>query len=219
MKQRRAPRRMLGRLTAFLALAAVLSSSGGAVEQTISKRTDPSASDYLTGWMLVAAPRMRDPRFAKTVILLAHHNNRGAMGLIVNRQITVETAAEVLQRMEGEEKPGKGGRDVRIHYGGPVQPLYWNFLHSSDYRGKGTMVVTRRVSLTRDRDILRALARGEGPAKGFLAVGYAGWGPGQLEGELRRQDWIMVRPDDGIVFDGDMNTKWQRAMDKRGVDL
>ncbi len=220
MTQRRARRRWLGRLPAFLALVGMLSSSAAAIEQAaLDKAPGPAVSGNLTGWLLVATPRLRDPRFARSVIFLAQHDDKGAMGLIVNRQITVEPASDLLQRIVGEKGPDDGGRDVRIHYGGPVEPRFWHILHSSDYRGKGTMVVSKQVSMTRNEDILRALARGKGPAKGFLAVGYAGWGPGQLVGEIRRKSWITVPPDDGIVFDGEMQTKWQRATDKRGVDL
>ena len=219
MTQRRARRRLLGRLLTLLAAAVVLSASATALEKPPSSQPGPAVSGNLTGWLLVATSRLRDPRFARSVIFLAHHDDKGAMGLIVNRQITVEPASDLLQRIVGEKGPDGGGRDVRIHYGGPVEPRFWHILHSSDYKGKGTMVVSDRVSMTRNEDILRALARGKGPAKGFLAVGYAGWGPGQLEGEIRRKSWITVRPDDGIVFDGEMQTKWQRATDKRGVDL
>ncbi len=184
-----------------------------------ASRPDAAQARNLTGWLLVATTRLRDPRFSRSVIFLAHHDDEGAFGLIVNRPISVQPAAKVLREMLGEDALDGADREIRVQYGGPVQQTHWNFLHSSDYTGSGTMVITGKVSLTRNRDILRALAVGKGPAKGFLAIGYAGWGPGQLESEIKRGSWETVRPDDGIVFDEDMGTKWQRAMDKRGVDL
>ncbi len=214
-----------------LVVAATLAGSSLAGVQAKAPRSEVSRPDAaqagnLTGWLLVATTRLRDPRFSRSVIFMAHHDDEGAFGLIVNRPISVQPAAKVLREMLGEEAPddkadNEAGddREIRVQYGGPVQQTHWNFLHSSDYTGSGTMTVTGKVSLTRNRDILRALAAGKGPAKGFLAIGYAGWGPGQLEAEIKRGSWETVRPDDGIVFDGDMQTKWQRAMDKRGVDL
>jgi putative transcriptional regulator len=205
-----------------LLVAATLAASSMAGERVAAQRPEADRNENLTGWLLVAAPRMRDPRFSRAVIFLAHHDDKGAFGLIVNRLISVRPAAKLLGDILGEDAPdGNGGdeREIRIHYGGPVQPTHWNFIHSNDYTGSGTIVVTPKVSLTRNQEILRALANGKGPAKGFLAIGYAGWGPGQLEGEIKRKSWITVGPDDGIIFDNDMETKWQRAMDKRGVEL
>lgn len=219
MKRRHASVGLIGRLLACLAVATILSASGSAVEKAEPTKPGLSTSGKLAGWMLVATPRMRDPRFAQTVIFLAHHDEKGAMGLIVNRPISVQTAATLVQRLLGEDEPSGGGRKIRVHYGGPVQHGYWNFIHSNDYADGDTTVVTDRVSLTSNRDILHALAKGNGPAKGFLTIGYAGWGAGQLEQEIRRKDWVTVQPDDGIVFDDDMRTKWRRAMDKRGAEL
>ena len=210
-------RRGRGPLLAGLAAAVFLQVAGAAAKAGDSAA--PSASGGLAGWLLVAAPRMPDPRFAGTVIFMLRHGADGAMGLIVNRLIAVEPAAKVLERILGENRTGGPGRAVRIQYGGPVEPGRGFFLHSSDYAGAGTVTVTGKVSLSSNHDVLRALAEGRGPARGFLAVGYAGWAPGQLEGELRRKDWITVFPDDGLVFDDKMRTKWRRAMDRRGADL
>ncbi len=194
-------------------------SAGGAAAEKAAFTTPPSTSGKLQGRLLVAAPGMRDPRFVKTVIFLVHHDDSGAMGLIVNRPIRVEPASRLLARMTGKEQSVDGGRDVRIQYGGPVQPSRGFFVHSNDYAGNGTVAVTGQVSLTSSHDILRALSEGKGPARGFLAMGYAGWGPGQLENEIRRKDWVTVLPDNRLVFDDDMRSKWRRATDKRGVDL
>ena len=182
----------------------------------------PDTAQSLSGRLLVASPSMKDPGFAKTVILMVRHNADGAFGLIVNRATAVAPAAKLLQFIIGAEKDSEdsaGGRQVRVHYGGPVQPRRWFFLHSNDYTDARTNIITEQVSLTSHPDILRALAKDKGPAMGFLALGYAGWGPGQLESEMARKDWITVAPDGALILDDDMATKWRRALDKRGVDL
>lgn len=173
----------------------------------------------LAGRLLVAAPGMRDPNFAETVILVLEHDSHRALGLVINKPIASEPAGRLLRRLGGLE-PGKaGGPEVRIHYGGPVEPLQGFFLHTPDYRAADTEAVTDRVSITRDFAILRDLVENKGPSRVFLALGYAGWGPGQLENELRRRDWIIVPSDGNLIFDDDPDTIWQRAVDKRGVDL
>ncbi len=209
-------RRGRGFLLACLAAVVFLQVTG-----TAARADDPAApaSGRLAGWLLVAAPHMPDPRFAGTVIFMLRHDARGAMGLIVNRLIAVAPATEILERIFGTDQPGGPGRAVRIQYGGPVETWRGFFLHSSDYTGEGTAAVTDRVSLADVRGVLRTLAEGKGPARSFLALGYAGWAPGQLEDEIRRRDWITVVPDDDLVCDEDMRTKWQRAMDKRGAEL
>lgn len=219
MKRRRDNRRSFAPLLACLVVVTMLSAGGAATEKTKFTGPETTISGKLAGWLLVAAPGMRDPRFVKTVIFMLHHDDRGAMGLVINRPIAVEAASKLLERMVGKGQSGDKGREVRVHYGGPVQPSQGIFIHSNDYAGKGTVTVTDRVSITINRDILRAMIKGKGPTKGFLAMGYAGWGPGQLENELRRKDWVTVLPDDRLVFDDHMQSKWQRAMDKQSVDL
>ena len=218
-------RRRFGRLIACLAAATAIAAVGAAAKTgdtaapAPAAPPAPAASGPLAGWLLVAAPHMPDPRFAGTVIFMLRHGERGAVGLIVNRLIAVEPASKVLERILGKDQPDGRSRTVRIQYGGPVDPSQGFFMHSSDYADAGTVAVTDKVSLTGNQAVLLALAEGKGPARGFLAIGYAGWGPGQLENELRRKDWITVFPDAGLLFDDDMQTKWRRAMDKRGADL
>ncbi len=210
---------MIGRLLGGLMFAAFLSAGGAAMQGTVSADATPAAAGKTAGRLLVASPRLRDTRFAESVVILLRHDDRGAKGLIVNRLILLKPAAELVELVVGKRPAGDGGRDVRIQFGGPVRTLEWIFLHSNDYAGTGTTAVTDRISLTSDPEILRALAKGRGPAKGFFAIGYAGWGPGQLENEIRRKDWVMLPPDDGLVLDGDIHLIWRRAMDKRTVDL
>jgi putative transcriptional regulator len=161
--------------------------------------------------LLAATPRMPDPRFAETVLFMVRHDRHGALGIIVNRPIATELASTLVGRIEGNDQASGSGRRVRIHYGGPVRPSQGMFVHSPDYAGSGTRPVTPKVAVTADPAILRVLASGKGQAKGFLAMGYSVWGPGQLEGEIRGEHWVTVFPDAA--------SKWRRALEKRGKDL
>ena len=118
----------------------------------------------------------------------------------------------------GLENEGISG-DVRVHYGGPVEERRGFVLHSPDYTDKGTKVIDASVALTSKPEILRAIAGGVGPRQSLVVFGFAGWGPGQLESEMMRDDWITVPADDAMVFDDNYRDKWRRAMDRRGIDL
>lgn len=190
---------------------------------TATSATDPARpapkSQGLAGQFLVAAPEMPDPRFAHAVILMLEHDDEGALGLIVNKPLARETAGRLL-RLLARLPPGEAeGPEIDIHYGGPVAPLQGFFLHSPDYQRADTKAITGRISVTRDLAILGDIADGKGPSRVFLALGYAGWAPGQLDGELQRKDWVSVPSDETLVFSDDVETVWQRAMDKRGIDL
>ncbi len=193
--------------------------SGAIADSSLAART-PSlgpAPGPLTGKLLVATASMGDPRFKKTVIYIVQHDTKGAMGLIINRVIGKLPLAKLLAGF-GKEPEGIGG-EIDIHYGGPVQRRLGFVLHTPDYLQKGTTVVNGEVALTRDLDILRAISAGNGPTRSLFAFGYAGWAPRQLEGEIARQDWVTVPGDAKFVFDGKLETKWRRAMDRHGVDL
>jgi len=220
MQRRRISRNIPGRLFVCMAVTALLATGLPAwAAQTDS--TGPASPSFgkLAGRLLVAAPKMPDPRFARTVIFMVRHDDYGAMGLIVNRPIATESASTLMERLGGKGPSVDGDRKIRIHFGGPVRLSKGMFLHSSDYAEAGTIKVTDRVSVTNNPEILRDLANGVGPSKGFLVMGFAGWGPGQLETEMRRKDWVVVKSDSRLVFDDDMESKWRRAMDKLGVDL
>jgi len=171
---------------------------------------------YLVGHLLIAMPGMRDPRFARTVVYICAHSAEGAMGLVINRVLDSLTFDELLEQL------GIAATDLRppvaIHFGGPVETGRGFVLHSPDYRQDGTLSVADDVSLTATVDILRAIAAGEGPRRHLLALGYAGWGPGQLDGEIRANGWLSVAADEHLVFDADLGSKWDRAMEKIGID-
>jgi putative transcriptional regulator len=170
----------------------------------------------LVGQLLVAMPGMRDPRFAKTVVYMCAHSPEGAMGLVINRVLESLTFGDLLEQLGITPPPAE--RAINIHFGGPVETGRGFVLHSPDYRQEGTLVVASDVSLTATVDILRAIAAGRGPRHRLLALGYAGWGPGQLDGEIRANGWLHVAADEDLVFDSNLGSKWDRAMAKIGID-
>jgi putative transcriptional regulator len=171
---------------------------------------------YLAGQLLVAMPGMRDPRFAKTVIYVCAHSEEGAMGLVINRPLESLTFGDLLQQLGID--PSEVRKSASVHFGGPVESGRGFVLHSSDYQHEDTMQVGESIALTATIDILRAIALGDGPSRHLLALGYAGWGPGQLDSEIRANGWLHVAADDELVFGSELDTKWQRAMPKLGVD-
>ena len=173
-------------------------------------------SPYLVGQLLVAMPGMGDPRFEKTVIYLCAHNADGAMGLVVNRAMEELTFPDMLEQL-GIDVTGNSP-SINIHFGGPVESGRGFVLHSSDYLRDATMVVDGDVALTATLDILKAIAGGGGPVQSLLALGYAGWGPGQLDGEIMSNGWLSVDADADLVFGDDLDGKWERAMKKIGID-
>ena len=171
----------------------------------------------LAGQLLVAMPQMQDQRFARAVIFMCAHNEEGAMGLVLNKLMGSLTLPELLDQL-GIAAEGLSGRP-RVHFGGPVESGRGFVLHSADYVEEGSLVVGEGVALTATLDILRAIGRGSGPTKSLLALGYAGWGPGQLDAEIQANGWLSVPADEQIVFDPDLEHKWQRALGKLGVEL
>lgn len=181
-------------------------------------------SGYLDGQMLVAMPSMADPRFARSVIYLCAHSGDGAMGLVVNRRsrrlkfTDLLVQLEVIKEDEAILLP-KGVSTVPVLRGGPVDRGRGFVLHSPDYgAGDATMAIEDGVSLTATVDILKAIAAGEGPRKAVLALGYAGWGSGQLENEIQRNDWLNCDPDEELLFGTDHDAKYDHAMRKIGID-
>lgn len=172
--------------------------------------------DYLSGQLLVAMPGMPDPRFAKTVIYLCAHNAEGAMGLVVNRPMDSITFPDLLEQLEIETPDPTD--QIKILSGGPVEAARGFVLHSCDYLQEATMRVNAEVGLTATIDILRAIASGEGPKKSLLALGYAGWGAGQLDHEIKENGWLNVEADDDLLFENDLDSRWQGAMEKIGID-
>jgi putative transcriptional regulator len=171
----------------------------------------------LAGQLLVAMPQMQDPRFARTVIFMCAHTPEGAMGLVVNRLVHSITFPDLLEQLGVE--PALGGNEIRVHFGGPVESGRGFVLHTADYNREGTLPINSGIALTATVDILRDIARGTGPRQRLLALGYAGWGPGQLDAEIQANGWLQVPADEQLVFGRDLDTKLQHALAKLGVDF
>jgi putative transcriptional regulator len=189
---------------------------GGLTEISVRLGTDRGkARDFLVGKLLVAMPSMDDPRFSRTVIYMCSHTSERAMGLIINRPATHITFPELLSQLNIE--PMRTNIHVPIQVGGPVETGRGFVLHSSDYHmADSTLNVGADIGLTATLDVLRAIAAGKGPSKAILALGYAGWGPGQLESEILANGWLHVEADHALLFDQDLDTKWARAISKLG---
>ncbi|MGE3623729.1 MAG: YqgE/AlgH family protein [Bdellovibrionales bacterium] len=170
---------------------------------------------WLAGQFLIAMPTMPDPRFARSVIYLCSHGPNGAMGLVVNRlygeinfhallkQLNIKTTADV--------------PDLPVHYGGPVESGRGFVLHSSDYLREGAMRIDDNIVLSATVEILQALADGAGPERAMMALGYTGWGAGQLDAEMQANGWLTAPVDEDILFDREIETKWERALATIGI--
>ena len=170
----------------------------------------------LRGKLLIAMPDMGDPRFAGSVIYICSHANDGSMGLIVNRPRPEIAFDKLLTQMKIARGPGC--RDIRVHTGGPVERGRGFVLHSLDFTSDdSTMAVTEDVGLTATQDVLEALAQGGGPDRSLLALGYTGWGPGQLEAELADNGWLTGPAQSDILFGDDNAGKWAAALALLGI--
>ncbi len=171
----------------------------------------------LVGQLLVAMPQMEDPRFERAIIYLCAHNADGAMGVVVNKLVDAITFDALLDQLGIE--PLAPCNTIRVHFGGPVETGRGFVLHSSDYVQPNTLVVDERFALTSTIDVLKAIAEGRGPSRCLLALGYAGWGSGQLDTEMLENTWLSVPADDDLVFGSDISHKWENAIHKLGIDL
>ncbi len=167
--------------------------------------------------MLVAMPTMSDERFTRSVVYLCAHTEDGAMGLVVNKLLDSLTFPDLLEQL-GLESSNRGDQ-IRVHFGGPVESARGFVLHSTDYVHDATMMVDDNIALTATVDVLKAMASGEGPNRSLLALGYAGWAPGQLDAEIQANGWLMVPADEELVFGEDVGSKWHQAINKIGIDL
>ncbi len=177
---------------------------------------DADSDRFLTGQLLIAMPAMEDPRFAQSVIYLCAHTNEGAMGLVINRPLVRPSFEELLRQLEIAPVPP--ARHIRLWAGGPVDNGRGFVLHTADWTGDGSLRVNERLALTASLDVLKAIAEGGGPREGLLALGYAGWGPGQLESEMQQNAWLNVAAEEALVFDSSHDTKWRRALATLRID-
>lgn len=167
--------------------------------------------------MLIAMPGMADPRFSRTVVYICAHTAEGAMGIVVNREIDTLSFTDLLEQLGIE--PTTRCEPIRIRFGGPVEAGRGFVLHTPDYLQDTTMLVSEQVALTATIDVLKAMAEGRGPRRSMLALGYAGWSAGQLDSEIRDNAWLVSPADDDLIYGGDMDPKWERAIHNMGIDL
>jgi putative transcriptional regulator len=191
--------------------------------KNLQKGTSGVARGYLDGQMLIATPTMQDERFARSVIYICAHSSEGAMGIVVNQpaphisfkdllvKLDVLPAADLIQL------PDRAG-GVKVLKGGPVETERGFVLHSADFFiENSTLPIDEGICLTATLDILKAIARGNGPASAILALGYAGWAPGQLENELHHNGWLHCAADTELIFGRDVEAKYDRALKKIGI--
>ncbi|HEX6959215.1 MAG TPA: YqgE/AlgH family protein [Ferrovibrio sp.] len=173
---------------------------------------------YLERQLLVAMPAMGDPRFTRTVIYMCSHNAEGAMGLVINKAYPGLTFPNLLTQLGIEPAVDN---DIIVRLGGPVETGRGFVLHSTDYMRQGSVKLddSMGIGLTATLDVLRAIATGTGPQRSLFALGYAGWGPGQLDAEIQENAWLAAPADPDLIFDSDLDTLWERAVRKIGIDV
>jgi putative transcriptional regulator len=190
-----------------------------------AKSDQTAARGYLDGQMLIAMPAMSDERFSRSLIYVCAHSNEGAMGIVVNQVAgninfpDLLVQLEVIPAADRIVLPSRA-ETVKVLKGGPVETGRGFVLHSADFFiENSTLPIDEGICLTATVDILKAIARGNGPVSAILALGYAGWAPGQLENEIQQNGWLHCAADKELIFDTDVDTKYDRALRKIGIDL
>lgn len=207
---------------AALGLAAACFAAGDNSERLFSGGTAraedvPSTGVYLTGKLLVAAPRLTDPRFQKTVVYMISHDNQGGFGLIVNR-VTGRGSLKNFLKGFGLESGAESG-DLVVHYGGPVKTGLGFILHTTDFEDPYSHEVVTPFAWSSTPAAIEAVTYGTGPKHYLFTLGYSGWGPGQLEGEIQRGDWLIAPADEKLVFELTGDEAWDQAIARAGVRL
>ena len=170
----------------------------------------------LTGQLLISMPSLEDERFYKTVIYICAHSSEGTMGIIINKKIDYDLYPDLLEQL-GIDKP-LSGKKLYIRYGGPVETGRGFVLHSDEVIQKETLSIGKGVALTSTAEFFDDLAIGKGPKDSILALGYAGWGPGQLEAEIIQNSWMTLSVDNSFLFDDEVSKKWNQAYKLIGID-
>ena len=170
----------------------------------------------LTGQIIVSMPFLEDERFYKTVIYMCAHSSEGSMGIIINKKIDYDLYPDLLQQL-GIDKP-LNNKKLFIRYGGPVESGRGFVLHSDDMVRKETLSIDKGVALTSTAEFFDDLSKGKGPKNSILALGYAGWQPGQLEYEIAQNSWMSLSVDNSFLFDDEVSRKWSQAYKIMGID-
>ena len=173
------------------------------------------SSRFLTGQFLLAMPGIGDPRFERAVIAMCAHDSNGALGIGIGETIEGLGLHDLLRQFEID--PGDAP-DTPVHFGGPVEPRRGFVLHAPDWGGQDTIDVAGRWALSGTIDVLRAIAEGNGPSQWLVALGYAGWGEGQLDEELTRHGWFNTPGTDGLLYDVPAEVRWAQGFAGAGID-
>ena len=211
-----------GELTAMVlsrrcfAFVSLLAAAHAPARATLEQGTAP-ADGVPPGQLLVAAPGMGDPRFAGTVMVMIQHGIGGALGVAINRPVGDRPMAEMLRAI-GED-PGHATGSLTVFLGGPVEPTVGIIVHTRDYHLPATLVLDDHLAVTSPQLVLRDIAAGHGPRKYLFVLGYAGWGPNQLEAELSLGAWVTVSESPELVFDMDRAKVWKAAFARRTTSL
>ncbi|WP_295882613.1 YqgE/AlgH family protein [uncultured Thiohalocapsa sp.] len=176
-----------------------------------------SVTTSLTNHFLIAMPGLKDPNFSRTVTYVCEHSEQGAMGIVINRPMDIKLG-EVLDQLDIEPAV-LGVADTQVFLGGPVQTDRGFVIHSGPEEFDSTLRVTPDIHVTTSKDVLEAIAGGEGPARRLVALGYAGWGGGQLEEELSANAWLSGPADADIIFSRPPGERWLAAAQLLGIDL
>jgi putative transcriptional regulator len=185
-----------------------------------------AAPEPAVGELLIASAAIQDPRFYHSVILIVRHDQAGAFGIAINKPLGERPLAALLTDSSGKDKDG-GGADkgaavqgtIQVFLGGPVQPQFGFVVHSANYRRAETLAVADGLAMTATKEVLRDIGQHHGPAKYLFALGYSGWGAGQLEGEIARHDWFTEPATPDLVFDADRDAVWEKALARRTREL
>ncbi len=207
---------------AAIFIAVVFAVAAGVAPPSSGARPDgagPSGENYLSGQLLVASPSLKGRVFSQTVILMFRHDATGAFGVILNRPVEKRSLGELMRNFRVEGVTPTPEREITIHFGGPVSKKMGVVVHSNDFTHPDSIRITDFASAISPREFLRAMAEGKGPRRSVFAVGYAGWGPGQLEDELAEGSWVVTAPDRKFIFDKAYSTMWRRALERRFRDL
>ena len=191
----------------------------------LAHKQDNGPRGFLDGQMLIAMPAMSDERFSRTVVYICAHSSEGAMGIVVNQAASNVTFPDLLVQLDVIPAADRiilpsRAETVKVLKGGPVETGRGFVLHSADFfLENSTLPIDETVCLTATVEILKAIARGDGPASAVLALGYAGWAPGQLENEIQQNGWLHCTADKDLIFGADITAKYLKALQKLGIDL
>ncbi|RZI46924.1 YqgE/AlgH family protein [Candidatus Finniella inopinata] len=173
---------------------------------------------YLTGKLLIAMPFMQETLFKKTVIYICGHDTEGAIGLIINKNIRNFLFKDLIAQLHLNIEVSESLNHPKVYYGGPVEITRGFVLHSPDYKIDSTVVLDKHICITSTLEILRALAKKQGPENSLVCLGYTGWTAGQLETEIQDNDWIIIDATDDLIFKTSLEEKWHHSMAAIGVD-